>query len=144
VPVKGTYCLCINVKEDISIKVGALRVIDFKKGSYVYVGSALNSLIPRLERHLRHSRGEHNVTHWHIDYLLRNPDVSMEMIYMNDNGKKLECAMAASVSEHGEPVPGFGCSDCRCASHLYKVNTFSFLEKKGLKKYFRGFPLLPG
>ncbi len=49
-----------------------------------------------------------------------------------------------NVGDHGEPVPGFGCSDCRCASHLYKVNTFSFLEKKGLKKYFRGFPLLPG
>ena len=134
-PVKGTYCLCVNVEEDISINVGALGVIDFQKGSYVYVGSALNSLIPRLERHLKHSRGEHDVTHWHIDYLLRDPNVSIEAIYMNDNGEKLECAIAAKIAERGEPTPRFGCSDCRCLSHLCCVDSFSFLKKMDLKKY---------
>jgi Uri superfamily endonuclease len=136
VPVKGTYCLCINVEEDIKIRVGALGEINFHTGSYIYVGSALNSLIPRLDRHLKHSRGEHDVTHWHIDYLLREPLVSMDSIYMNDNGEKLECIMAANVAGHGEPVPRFGCSDCRCVSHLYRVGSFGFLEKMGLKKYF--------
>jgi Uri superfamily endonuclease len=136
VPVKGTYCLCINVEDDIKIRVGALGEIIFQKGYYIYVGSALNSLLPRLDRHLKHSRGEHDVTHWHIDYLLREPPVSMESIYMNDNGEKLECIMTAKVAEHGEPVPRFGCSDCRCVSHLYKVGSFRFLEKMGLKKYF--------
>ncbi len=135
-PVKGTYCLCINVEEDIKIRVGALGEIIFPMGSYIYVGSALNSLLPRLDRHLKHSRGEHDVTHWHIDYLLREPLVSMDSIYMNDNGEKLECVMAAKVAEHGEPVPRFGCSDCRCVSHLYSVDSFGFLEKMGLKKYF--------
>ena len=135
-PVKGTYCLCINVESDIRIKVGALGEIDFPGGSYIYVGSALNSLIPRLERHLKHSRGEHNVTHWHIDYLLKDQRVSIRNIYMNDNGEKLECLMAAKVAEHGEPVPRFGCSDCKCVSHLYSVESFDFLEKIGLKKYF--------
>ena len=62
-PVKGTYCLCINVEEDIKIRVGALGDIIFTKGAYIYVGSALNSLIPRLDRHLKHSRGKHDVTH---------------------------------------------------------------------------------
>ncbi len=135
-PVKGTYCLCINVEEDIKIRVGALGEIIFPMGSYIYVGSALNSLLPRLDRHLKHSRGEHDVTHWHIDYLLREPLVSMDSIYMNDNGEKLECVMAAKVAENGEPVPRFGCSDCRCVSHLYSVDSFGFLEKMGLKKYF--------
>lgn len=134
-PVKGTYCLRINVEDVIRIKVGALGDIKFPKGSYIYVGSALNSLIPRLERHLKHSRGEHDVTHWHIDYLLRDPRVSMESIYMNANGEKLECLMAAQVAEHGDPVPRFGCSDCKCVSHLYRVESFGFLEKIGLKKY---------
>lgn len=134
-PVKGTYCLCVNVEEDISINIGALGVIDFQKGSYVYVGSALNSLIPRLERHLKHSRGEHDVTHWHIDYLLSDPNVSIEAIYMNDNGEKLECAIAAKIAERGEPTPRFGCSDCRCLSHLCCVDSFSFLKKMDLKKY---------
>jgi Uri superfamily endonuclease len=136
VPVKGTYCLCINVEDDIKIRVGALGEIIFPRGPYIYVGSALNSLLPRLDRHLKHSRGEHDVTHWHIDYFLREPLVSMDSIYMNDNGEKLECIMAAKVAEHGEPIPRFGCSDCRCISHLYKVGSFGFLEKMGLKKYF--------
>ncbi len=135
-PIKGTYCLCINVEDDIKIRVGALGEITFPRGAYIYVGSALNSLIPRIDRHLKHSRGEHDVTHWHIDYLLREPLVSMESIYMNDNGKKLECVMAVKVAGHGEPVPRFGCSDCKCVSHLYAVDSFSFLEKMGLKKYF--------
>ncbi|MBT3285595.1 GIY-YIG nuclease family protein [Candidatus Bathyarchaeota archaeon] len=135
-PVKGTYCLCINVEDDITINVGALGETNFQRGSYIYVGSALNSLIPRLDRHLKHSRGEHDVTHWHIDYLLREPLVSIESICMNDNGEKLECVMAALVAGHGEPVPRFGCSDCRCISHLYYVESFDFLEKMGLKKYF--------
>ncbi len=135
-PVKGTYCLCINVEDDIKIRVGALGEIIFPRGPYIYVGSALNSLLPRLDRHLKHSRGEHDVTHWHIDYFLREPLVSMDSIYMNDNGEKLECIMAAKVAEHGEPIPRFGCSDCRCISHLYKVGSFGFLEKMGLKKYF--------
>lgn len=134
-PVKGTYCLCINVEDVIRIKVGALGGIKFPNGSYIYVGSALNSLIPRLERHLKHSRGEHDVTYWHIDYLLRDPRVSMESIYMNANGENLECLMAAQVAEHGDPVPRFGCSDCKCVSHLYRVESFGFLEKIGLKKY---------
>ncbi len=134
-PVKGTYCLCINVEDVIRIKVGALGDIKFPKGSYIYVGSALNSLIPRLERHLKHSRGEHDVTHWHIDYLLKDPRVSMKSIYMNDNGEKRECLMAAQVAEHGVPAPRFGCSDCKCVSHLYRVESFGFLEKIGLKKY---------
>lgn len=135
-PVKGTYCLCVKVESDISIKVGALGEIKFQGGSYIYVGSALNSLIPRLERHMKHSRGEHDVTHWHIDYLLKDPRVSMESIYMNDNGEKLECLIAAQIAGHGEPVPRFGCSDCKCVSHLFSVESFGFLKKMGLKKYF--------
>ncbi len=134
-PVKGTYCLCINVSEDSVIKVGALGDIEFPMGLYVYVGSALNSLYPRLDRHLKHSRGEHNVTHWHIDYLLRDPAVSIDQIYMNDNGEKLECIMAAKVAENASPVQKFGCSDCKCNSHLFKVKSFEVVEKMGLKKY---------
>ena len=134
-PVKGTYCLCINIEEDISIKVGALGKIYFPRGSYIYVGSALNSLLPRLKRHLKNCRGEHDVTHWHIDYLLKDPNVSIETIYINDNGEKLECSLAAIIAERGEPTPRFGCSDCKCLSHLYRADSFGFLKKMGLKKY---------
>lgn len=134
-PVKGTYCLCIKVSEDTVIKVGALGDLNFSGGNYVYVGSALNSLYPRLDRHLKHSRGEHNVTHWHIDYLLREQAVSIDQIYMNDNGEKLECILAETVADSGIPVQKFGCSDCKCNSHLFKVESFEVVEKMGLKKY---------
>lgn len=134
-PAKGTYCLCIQVKKDKTIRIGALGEIDFSAGNYIYVGSALNSLYPRLDRHLKHSRGEHDVTHWHIDYLLRDSVSSIEKIYMNDNGEKLECIIAAKVADHGIPTPRFGCSDCKCKSHLYKVESFDFIQKMGMKKY---------
>jgi Uri superfamily endonuclease len=134
-PAKGTYCLCIHVKKDKAIRIGALGEIEFSSGRYIYIGSALNSLYPRLDRHLKHSRGEHDVTYWHIDYLLRDPVSSIESIYMNDNGEKLECTIAAKVAEYGTPTPRFGCSDCKCESHLYNVGSFEFVEKMGMKKY---------
>ena len=31
-------------------------------------------------------------------------------------GERLECRLAAALG--GENIPGFGCSDCDCASHL--------------------------
>ncbi|MCW4049979.1 MAG: GIY-YIG nuclease family protein [Candidatus Bathyarchaeota archaeon] len=132
---KGTYCLCINVADEQIIKVGALRDIAFPEGRYIYVGSAPNSLIPRIERHMKTSKGEHDVTHWHVDYLLREPSVSIEAIYATSNGERMECTLADKVSMHGEPVPRFGCSDCKCNSHLFKVEEFRFLEKMGLRKY---------
>jgi len=131
---KGAYCLCINVREDTVVEVGALGKITFPKGEYVYVGSALNSLEPRVERHMHTSTGDHDVTHWHIDYLLREPATSIQTVYVVETDERLECTIAGKVAEHGRPVKGFGCSDCRCVSHLYKVGGFGFLEKMGMRR----------
>jgi Uri superfamily endonuclease len=139
---KGAYCLCINVRDDITVEVGALGSITFPHGEYVYVGSALNSLEPRVERHLHTSTGDHDVTHWHIDYLLREPAASIQTVYFVETDEKLECSIAEKVSEHGQPVKGFGCSDCRCVSHLYRVEGFGFIGKMGMRR-LRGSPRLP-
>ena len=139
---KGAYCLCIEIREDIAVEVGALGSITFPKGEYVYVGSALNSLKPRIERHILTSTGDHNIAHWHIDYLLREPAASIQKVYIVETEEKLECIIAREVSEHGQPVRGFGCSDCRCVSHLYKVEGFEFLDKMGMRR-LRGSPRLP-
>jgi endonuclease-3 len=96
--------------------------------------AALNSLIPRLRRHLRTSRGEGRVAHWHIDYLLREPGVEIEAIYATDWAVRMECEIAAHVSEQGESVLRFGCSDCSCVSHIYRVKSFGFLKETGLKR----------
>ena len=135
-PVKGTYCLCIKNSEDKSIKIGALGSLFFEKRYYIYVGSALNSLIPRLERHLKTSTSNHHVTRWHIDYLLREKPVEIEAIYIIESDRRLECEISNKVDQHGEPLKGFGCSDCKCVSHLYKVENYDFLEKIGLKKWY--------
>lgn len=135
VPVKGTYCLCISNSQDQTINIGALGEILFQQGLYVYVGSALNSLVPRLERHIKTSQGEHHIVHWHIDYFLRENRVSVESIYSIETAEHIECKIAEKVSEHGVPIPHFGCSDCKCTSHLFKVETFDFLENIGLKKW---------
>jgi len=132
---KGTYVLCIRVKETIDVIVGALGLIQFQSGMYIYIGSALNSLKPRIIRHIETSRGTHNVTHWHIDYLLREPAVRLEAVYFTDATERLECVYASAVAEHGTAVKGFGCSDCRCVSHLYNVHDCGFIEKMGLKKW---------
>jgi Uri superfamily endonuclease len=143
VPVKGTYCLCIENHEDRTIQIGALGGNEFGRGFYVYVGSALNSLLPRLERHLKTSRGEHHVIHWHIDYFLRESSVEITSIYIIESKEHLECKIAEKVGKHGKSIPGFGCSDCKCISHLHKVDDFEFLEKMGMKKWVRGSPQLP-
>jgi Uri superfamily endonuclease len=139
---KGAYCLCINIRDDIMVEVGAIGTITFPHGDYVYVGSALNSLEPRIMRHMLTSTGDHDVTHWHIDYLLREPAASIQMIYVLETDERLECSIAGKVSEHGHPVRGFGCSDCRCVSHLYRVEGFGFLDKNGMRRV-RDSPRLP-
>ena len=68
---KGIYCLIIKLDKDKSIKIGKLNYINFKKGYYCYVGSALNNLKKRIERHKRKNKK----LHWHIDYLLKHAKI---------------------------------------------------------------------
>jgi len=135
---RGAYCLCISVSADTEVCVGALGHLAFPRGRYVYIGSALNSLEPRITRHIKTSEGTHHVTHWHIDYLLREPAATLSRIYFAETDEKIECLLASGVAGHGEPVEGFGCSDCSCRSHLYRVDEFGFLEKMGLKEWATG------
>lgn len=110
---KGCYCLIIRLDEDCEIKIGKLGKIYFKKGHYVYVGSAMNSLESRINRHLN----EEKKLHWHIDYLLKESEIS-NVIY-NVSTKKVECELSQYLSNKTTSIKGFGCSDCMCESHLY-------------------------
>jgi Uri superfamily endonuclease len=118
---KGSYCLIIKLAEDSDIKVGSLGIINFTRGYYVYVGSALNSLEGRLKRHWRPDKK----IHWHVDYLLNNKNASLiDVVYAVDDGK-WECLIAAALSKKGGETSRFGCSDCKCGSHLFKFEDFS-------------------
>lgn len=115
--IKGIYCLvlsCAPFRE----RVGALGEIEFREGYYVYVGSALGpGGLSRVARHARISKNPGRRPHWHIDYLLRSPSCTLLTAYCFPTTGRAECRLASLLT--GIPVPGFGCSDCRCVSHLY-------------------------
>lgn len=110
---KGTYLLVMKLDKDALIQVGKRGVLGFKKGDYVYVGSALHGLDHRIRRHLRSEKK----THWHIDYL--RPSTKVIAIFYKENTEKEECIIAEFLERRFENIPRFGCSDCSCESHLF-------------------------
>ena len=110
---KGCYILLIKLDKDLSIDIGKLGNIDFKKGFYVYVGSAMNNLEPRIERHLIKEKK----FHWHIDYLLEKAKIIN--VYCKEGNIREECKIAKTLNQHISFIPNFGCSDCLCKSHLF-------------------------
>ncbi|MFO7814309.1 MAG: GIY-YIG nuclease family protein [Halanaerobiales bacterium] len=120
----GIYVLEINLKNNKSIKIGALGFNDFKKGQYYYIGSAQTNLKSRVERHLKSNKK----FHWHIDYLLDKAQISN--YYTIEADKKFECKLYNFLKRHKfieVPVKGFGASDCKCKTHLLYSNRDVFL-----------------
>ncbi|MBI2288171.1 MAG: GIY-YIG nuclease family protein [Chloroflexi bacterium] len=110
---KGGYILLIKLPDEQAITVGSLKVINFPRGYYAYVGSALGGFKPRLNRHLRKDKKPQ----WHIDYLLQK--ASITNIVLGQGEDRIECAIAQALSRQFDSVTGFGCSDCQCRSHLF-------------------------
>lgn len=121
---KGIYVLVISVSKDVKVDIGALGSISFEKGLYAYVGSAQSGLERRVKRHL----GRVKRKFWHIDHLLDNNTVKVVKVFYNKAGKSEECRIAEELGESGIAVMNFGCSDCSCISHLYKVENYDFLR----------------
>jgi sugar fermentation stimulation protein A len=112
----GNYLLVMETPEDIKITPGSLGVLHLRKGWYVYAGSARKNLEQRLNRHLRKVRKQ---KHWHVDYV--TPYTGRMRALPILSYRNLECELAADMERlGGNPVPGFGCSDCRCGSHFFR------------------------
>jgi Uri superfamily endonuclease len=120
---KGIYVLIIQVGEDTDVNVGAIGRLTFKKGLYAYVGSAQNNLEQRVKRHL----GKEKRRFWHIDYFLDNGATKVVGVFHKQADKTEECAIAKVIGERGEPMDGFGSSDCNCKSHLFRIRDYRFL-----------------
>ena len=115
---KGTYVLVLEVLKPIDVKVGALGVRFFKSGTYAYIGSAMNSLSKRLERHIRKKKK----LHWHIDYLTSLPDVQIKKIFIF-RGKQIEEELSTRFSKKYKVIEKFGASDMKLVdSNLYVVD----------------------
>lgn len=120
----GSYILIIYISKNSIIKIASLGKIKFDKGYYTYIGSAMNNLDKRIQRHLRKEKR----LHWHIDYLLANKNVKIIKVYYIISKNREECKIAYLVSKHGESIKGFGCSDCKCESHLYKLKNLRWIN----------------
>lgn len=111
---RGGYLLIFRLRDKRRFPVGGLGDVELRKGYYVYVGSAKQALSARIQRHRRPGKK----TFWHIDYLSTQAEFHAALPVRSSDD--LECLMAASLQEIlGEGVPGFGCSDCSCPSHLF-------------------------
>lgn len=107
----GIYLLLFSLKN--SYKVGKLGTIKFD-GTYLYVGSAQNNVDKRVLRHM----SKVDKKHWHMDYL---EDKRVLKSWKINASKEYECKFAKKLAEKFESVKGFGCSDCKCESHLFKI-----------------------
>jgi len=131
---RGSYLLILNLKRNRKIDIGKLGEVHFRKGFYIYVGSAMANLSKRMERH-RHLRKQH---HWHIDEL--RAIAEFHSILAIRSSDRLECEIAEAMSEIAEwSIPGFGSTDCSCETHLFGMasNPDQSEDFQKLLQYFR-------
>jgi Uri superfamily endonuclease len=130
IKMKGIYILIISVTRNIQLKIGSLGKMKFSKGMYAYVGSAQNNLEKRIARH----NSKNKKSFWHIDYLLRNKSTKIRNVFYKKSGKLEECSIANKLYKIGVLIPDFGCSDCDCKSHLFKVKNRNSISSLGVRK----------
>jgi sugar fermentation stimulation protein A len=111
--------------------VGALGTMIFKKGYYLYIGSGMNNLFKRIDRHRRRQKKKQ----WHIDYLSERCTVMAALPIVTE--EKMECALAGSVSGLGyRCVEGFGSSDCSCPGHLFYGETNPLVDERFIEMIY--------
>ncbi|MGD0916475.1 MAG: DNA/RNA nuclease SfsA [Thermodesulfobacteriota bacterium] len=131
---RGSYLLVLNLKRDRKIDVGKLGQVSFRKGFYIYVGSAMANLSKRMERHRRVKKRHH----WHIDELREAAEFCSVLAIRSSD--RLECEIAKALSRIAEwSIPGFGSTDCFCDTHLFGMenNPFHSEHFHKLLQYFR-------
>jgi Uri superfamily endonuclease len=136
---KGVYCLVLQTPV-CEVEVGRLGPVRFRAGYHIYVGSALGAggLEARVGRHVRRAATHEGRPHWHIDRLLLSPDVALLGAVFAATEEDMESLIAAAIG--GESVPGFGCTDCSCLSHLFFRTEEPFTE---IEEAFRRAGLVP-
>lgn len=113
----GTYLLMLILREGSVIDIGSLGRHRLDPGYYTYTGSAMGGIAQRINRYLRPVTKRH----WHIDDLLCH--ARLERILFLPSRERLECRINSEIERWIDPivpVPGFGASDCRCSTHLFR------------------------
>jgi sugar fermentation stimulation protein A len=115
---KGSYLLVFRNQKEFKAKIGSIGQRNFKKGYYVYVGSAMQGLEKRIKRHLSKKKK----IRWHIDYI--SPHLmKIEIVYPINRADKIEAKLAEQMLKISQGyVEGFGASDSVAPSHLFYFN----------------------
>ena len=115
--VSGTYVIILRSDTNRTIQIGRRGLLTLQPGYYLYTGSAFGpgGLKARVARHLRTEKK----LRWHIDYLRAyTVPISVWCSYAKENLEH-QWAQAIHAIPEMSPVKGFGCSDCRCVTHLF-------------------------
>jgi Uri superfamily endonuclease len=116
---KGTYILFMTFNKPVGVVAGALGECRLDPGDYCYVGSAMGGLDQRVSRHLR---GEKTVR-WHVDYLTIKADGMRAYESYPDFIPECELGRIAVGCGASSAIEGFGCSDCKCRTHLFRTDS---------------------
>ena len=118
----GSYALLLRADCAQQVIIGALGSLHITPGYFVYVGSAFGAggLAGRLAHHFKESTSPH----WHIDHLRRYAQICGVWWTCDQRRREHEWANVL-IADAGAvlPLPHFGASDCRCASHLVWYHT---------------------
>lgn len=111
------YAIHLEITCKKNIEVGRLGIYPFKKGIYIYIGSAKRNILARINRHKQVNK----LLKWHFDYLRPHGTILKIITYENSIG---ECHLAEKIRKEeggGFPIRKFGSTDCKCYSHLIFV-----------------------
>ena len=131
---RGNYLLIMHLAGERRIGIGALGEILFRKGYYIYVGSAKKNLSQRVNRHLR----KRKQLFWHIDYLREVADSCSSIAIRSSIN--LEHDLARDLGKITSwQIRGFGSSDCSCPTHLFGMEDLPLRSGKfiDLLQYYR-------
>ncbi|RMF86997.1 MAG: GIY-YIG nuclease family protein [Nitrospinota bacterium] len=116
----GTYCLLLSLPFTRRIRVGRRGSYRFPAGYYLYVGSACGpgGLRGRISHHLCPLARPH----WHIDYLRQAALLEEVWFAIGKSQEHAWATLLQGMTGTDIPMPRFGSSDCRCASHLFHLS----------------------
>ncbi len=115
----GAYILWLQANGAAAVQVGKLGCLQMQSGWYCYIGSAMGpgGVAARVGHHCRIARKPR----WHIDYL--RAECHLRAVWYVLTPQRVEHAwveVMASMPGAGQPLPGFGASDHRGATHLFR------------------------
>ena len=127
----GAYAILFFLLGDCQTYIPKYGDVIFKKGFYVYSGSAKKNLIHRVTRH---SRKEKKVK-WHIDYFSVLDLVQTLKIFLFFDKNECEINSFFYVNGGKEIIKKFGSTDCKkgCPSH------FLYFKKRPTLKSIKEF-----